>query len=158
MIKGIFLMEEPYMDEVSELEILSDLDFLYEESKPSNFNDGNYTMKKSSYKGENFITTIYETDYEPSMKAMFIAYDIIQKANPSFIKSFKYGKNKLIVSYPSYYEDGPDAVKIYSDMIDELLRVTVFLLRYNSPDEAVEQLREYIEMSVSYPSNRVSNL
>lgn len=158
MIKGIFLIEEPFMDEVTDLEILSDLDFLYEDSEPTTYNGGEYIMKKSAYRGDNFITTIYETSYQPSMSAMFIAYSIIQKANPSFVKVFKYGENRLIISYPNFYEDGIEIAKTYQDMIEELLRVTVFLLRNNDPEDSVELLKEYIDINISYPSNRINNI
>lgn len=159
MIKGIFLMEEPYMGIVSDSDVLSDLDFLYGDSEGNaTLDGGNYQMKKSIFKGERFVFTIYESDYDPSLRAMFIAYKVIQNANPDFVKVFKYGENRLITAYPNFSEDGVEIANTYASMMDELLRVTVFLLRNYDPDEATEQLKDYISMSVSYPSNRIGNI
>lgn len=156
MIKGIYLMEEPYMEKMSDEEVLSDLDFLYKDSNASSTLDsGDYKIKKSTYRGETFCFVIYESEYDPSLRAMLISYQIIQKANPSFVKVFKYGENRVVVAYPNFSEDGIEIAKTYEIMMDELLRVTVFFLHNFGPEEAVDMLRDYINTNVSYPSNRI---
>ena len=153
MIKGIYLSEEPYMSEFTKVDILSDLNFIYKDSEPDNFSTDNYTIKRESYRGELFITTLYKSNYEPGLKSMEITFKVIQNANPDFLKVFRFGKEKLIVSYPNFYEAG-DGEK-YGRFMEELIRIVVFLLRYRDPGEVSEMIDEYIELSVSYPSNRI---
>lgn len=157
MIKGIYLTENPNMDKVSNIDILSDLDFLFRESEPSVFNGDLFSMRKTTFNCNKFVINVYESSKGSSLDGMFIAYNIIQRANPSFVRVFKFGENRLISAYPNYFigdDEDEEYNVIYSRMIEELLRISVFLLKNNSPEEASYLLRDYINLSISYPGNR----
>lgn len=155
MIKGFLLKERPSMNKVSVVDILSDIDFLNKESDLKDLNDGSIT-KRSAYKGEKFITVIYEIDFKPRLDAIQNLYSLIQKAKPEFIKVFKLGENTIVASY-NHFKDKDTLITFYI-LIEELLRVGGFILKNeNNVENSAKILKDYIDIYVNYPGSINNN-
>lgn len=154
MIKAIYLDKYPNMDNVSALEILSELNPLWKNENNSTVLVGsNHKIYKDAFITLNYFVTFYKITDELTFLSMKKIYEIIQLSVPSFLKVMSI-ENTLIVATPKYSDMFENAS--YSVMIEELTRFTSWAYRKTNGDELETSimLKEYIEMCVSYPGNR----
>lgn len=154
MIKAIYLEEYPMMDNVSALEILSELNPLWRNDNNSTVLVGSdHKIYKDAFITPNYFVTFYRITDGITFLSMKKIYEIIQLSVPNFLKVMSIDKT-LIVATPKYSDMYENAS--YSVMLEELIRFTSWAYRKNDGDELGTSimLKEYVEMCVSYPGNR----
>ena len=162
MIRGIALSEKPGMKGVTLSKILANLDLLREFSDPviyeSSLED---SMKRSQYYSNSYLTTIYETSYSRGYEALWVLLDILQEALPDYLVCFRYTSTQILYSIPNYYfRVNSTEGLVYENLMDELLRLTVFLVKTFSRDrrkEIVNLIRDYVNLSVVISVNDDEN-
>lgn len=142
MVKGIFLKQPPCMHKYSETDVLADIDFLNEINKKDNKELGYL-----NYLGEKFEVLLMKMEEKEKRDSMIKVANTLQNASPELIKTFVLDDVNVIVAFPSLkrYLDGDN--KIYSFIIEELLRVTTFLLSF--PDWTDEQVINYLKVYIN---------
>lgn len=151
MIKGILLKHSPKMKEMSEIEILSQLDPLNEYDQLSTRVDpiSGYTIYRRSYYSDNLYITSYSSEGKDVIDSIWEVYETLNYGAPNFIKSFRKDQNMIIVSWPRYEDDKFEDAS-YTLMIEELTRFTAFILKNfsGSAESLSVYLKEYINMCI----------
>ena len=161
MIKGILLKHSPKMKEISEIEILSQLDPLNEYDQLSTRVDpiSGYTIYRRSYYSDNLYITSYSSEGKSVIDSIWEVYETLNYGAPNFIKSFRKDQNMIIVSWPRYEDDKFEDAS-YTLMIEELTRFTAFsnIFKYyfafilknfsGSAESLSVYLKEYINMCI----------
>ena len=157
MISGIKLPVKPYMMGVTFEEIVSDLDLLKERIPEESYTNLNgVTIKKKTYIGERFITSMIEYSDEDlgNYLALNDLYKTMSKALPDFCISYPYSDKVILYSYPHFpYPISP----VFDRLMDELQRITVFLVKNfgidGKLDMVINLLRDYVDLCIEYPKN-----
>lgn len=151
MIKGILLKSPPIMKEISEADILSSLDPLkeyepkYELDSTTSSGDEIHTTRRIFYTDKLYITT-YTTE-NVMLENMWEVYSTLSTAAPELIKVFKKG-DAIFVAYPKYEDKFEDAT--YTVLIEELTRVAAFFCRSFDKEDAINYIKEYIDLCVAW--------
>ena len=138
-------------------EIVSDLDLLRERIPEESYTNLNgVTIKKKTYIGERFITSMIEYSDEDlgNYLALNDLYKTMSKALPDFCISYPYSDRVILYSYPHFpYPISP----VFDRLMDELQRITVFLVKNfgidGKLDIEISLLRDYVDLSIEYPKN-----
>lgn len=157
MIRGISLPEKPKMKGVTLEKILGGLDLLREFSSPVTFessvSDSNNMIRRQYYCGE-FITTIYETDYSRGYEALWVLLDILQEALPDYLVCHRYTSTQLLYTIPNYYDlYDENTGLLYENTMDELIRLTVLLVKTFTRDrreEIIMLIRDYVNLCIVF--------
>lgn len=138
-------------------EIVSDLDLLREHIPEESYTNLNgVTIKKKTYIGERFITSMIE--YSDKDLGNYLAlndlYKTIAKALPDFCISYPYSDKIILYSYPHF----PHPISpVFDRLMDELQRITVFLVKNfgidGKLDMVISLLRDYVDLCIEYPKN-----
>ena len=154
MIKGISLSEKPCMKGITLSRILASLDLLRDFSDPiiSEGYEVGSEMTCRQYYSKEFLITVFETNYSRGYEAVWVLLDILQEALPDYLVCFRYTPTQIIYSIPNYYSrvNSTEGL-IYENLMDELFRVAVFLVKIFMRDrrgEIIELLRDYVSISV----------
>lgn len=158
MIKGFYLRDDPFMTDISETKVLSEIDLNREVDSVIEYPEEGQMAEKHTYESDLLMISVFEIPKESGYNALYEVYSLLEKANPNYIKVIKKSKTTLIVAYPNFSEIEDDDPDKYDRLIEELVRVSVFLLRHyyssESMDTIVEYLRDYIKICVSTPTSR----
>ena len=152
MIKGFLLKNKPNMEEISEADVMSQLDPLKECEDKFDFNtvigDKQISTTRRSFYTDSLYITTYTADNDV-LSALWEVYNVLNRACGNLIKSFVVG-NALFVVYPRYEDDKfEDAT--YSVMIEELVRVAAFFCKeFGVDDMSEEYVKRYVSLCVSY--------
>lgn len=146
MVKGIFLKQPPFMDKYSETDVLADLDLLSEANK------NNKELGYLDCVGEKFEVLIMEEDDELKRESLLKVAETLQLASPELVKVFILDEKKIVLAFPSLKLLNDDDNKIYSYIIEELLRVTTFLLSLPdlTEERVIENLKNYIKLFIRW--------
>ena len=156
MIKALYLESYPEMDKVSAIEILDELDPIIKNENNSTVLVGsNHKIYKDAFITPNYYVTFIKIDESLTFMSIKKIYEILQLSIPNFLKVLNI-KNTLIVATPRYNDVYENAS--YSVMMDELVRFTSYAYRKTGCDDISTSimLKEYVEMCVSYPGNRMN--
>lgn len=156
MITGIKLPVAPDMRGKTIEDILSDIDVLAERLPESSFiNSRNVTITKRSYYGKKYVTFIidYSKEDEASFEVTYKLYETINNALPEFISCFKYSNKKIVIAYPNFSKNYIGMNEVYENMMGEIQRLAVFLMKLYGDDPAIlkEMLRDYVDLCIDYP-------
>ena len=159
IIKTIYLEYRPEMDNISALEILSELDTLNKDTNHSTVLVGSdHKVYKDQFITPNYFITFLKIKTEDDI--MFLSmkklYEILQLSVPCFLKVMSVGDTLIIVT-PRYSDIFQDAS--YSVMMEELIRFTSYAYKKTNGDdiETSIMVKEYVGMCISYPGNRSNN-
>lgn len=152
MIRGIYLSSKPEMKGITLSKVLSELDLL-KSSDPVVLDSklSGSSMSRNQYTSDSFVTTLYESDSEVSISAFWNILDVLYSALPDYVFCYKLSDTKLLLSIMNYSDDYDSFV--YERMVDELIRVTVFLVSsfgIENRDKIESLLRDYVGMCVKY--------
>lgn len=157
MITGIKLPVTPYMRGVTFEEIISDLDLLKERIPEESYTNLNgVTVKKKTYIGEKYITSLIEYSEEDLENYIVLSnlYKVMSKALPDFCISYPYSDKIILYSYPNF--SYPTCL-VYERLMEELQRITVFLIKSfgidGKTDIVVDMIRDYVDLCIEYPKN-----
>ena len=140
------------MKEVSEFDILSKLDPLKEYEPKYDLTvgreGGNISSTRRMFYTDDLYITIYTSPDSVVTESLWELYQILNKAAGDIIKAFR-KDNAIFVSWPRFEDKFDDAT--YTLMVEELARVSSFLLKELGTDEEVEKMvSNYIEMCISW--------
>lgn len=164
MIKGIYLETEPKMANVSESDVISELDLLKIAESSHDIKVEENNVERTIYYSDNHYIYVFKFtgDNIDRFNELSKPYEILQKAWPELLKEFKYQDNKMIFAIPRY-NTGEDIV--YKSMVEELIRFISFfyftVLENGEDDDetaelmTTEYIKEYIKFAVSTPNNRI---
>lgn len=150
MVKGLVLTCAPEMDKYTEIDVLSELDVLTEIP-----NDSGGKIKE--YEGAKFHTIIMEYPTQESVDSVMTILTVLEEAAPELIKAFLWDGKKVVLSFP-VLKDNPKDNNIYQLIVNELLRVTTFLISENNNSLSIElnqtsvqeKLRKYISLFIKW--------
>lgn len=139
------------MEEISDAEIMSQLDPLKECENKYSFSTNVGDKQISTTRRAFYTDTLYITTYtaeEEVINALWEVYNVLNNAAPNLIKSFIVG-SALFVAWPKYDDRFEDAA--YSTMIEELVRVSAFFCKEFGVDDATtDYVKRYVELCVAY--------
>ena len=154
MIKGILLKRAPHMRDISELEILGQLDPLKEYDQLNTKVDpisGSSIYRRSYYSNDLYIST-YASIEKLNVEAIWDVYNTLNEGAGDYIKAFMKDENTIVVAWPRYEDKFEDAQ--YTLLIEELTRVTAFFMKeFGINDDSARYLRNYIDLCVSNGEN-----
>lgn len=154
MIKGILLKRAPHMRDISELEILGQLDPLKEYDQLNTKVDpisGNSIYRRSYYSDDLYIST-YASIEKLNVEAIWDVYNTLNEGAGDYIKAFMQDENTIVVAWPRYEDKFEDAQ--YTLLIEEITRVTAFFMKeFGINDDSARYLRNYIDLCVSNGEN-----
>ena len=164
MIRGISLPYRPKMSGITIEKILGNLDLLHEFSGSvtfeSSISDSNRMERHQYYCGD-YITTVYETDYSRGYDALWFLLDILQEALPDFLVCHRYSSTQILYTIPNYYKTCGEKIGLVYDLtVDELMRLTVFLIKSFTLDrrkEIVMLIRDYVDLCIVFEENNNEN-
>ena len=158
MIKALYLESYPNMDKVSSIEVLNELNPLTKDDYKSLtlVDSGDHKIYKDEFITFNYIITFLKIEDTLTFISIKKIYEIIQLSVPNFIKIININ-NTLILVTPRYNDASENAG--YSDMMEELVRFTSYVYRKTNGDDLNTSimLKEYVEMCVSFPGNRLKS-
>ena len=152
MISGIKLPSKPDMSGVTFEKIFGNLDTLNKRLPEVSFTCKNGTViSRKEYWGDKYNTTIldYSIPSDPGYKVVSGLFKLISEALPDFITTHEFREKLIIISYPRY--SNWKVNDTYKLLIDEIQRVSLFLLSIYGPDgkEIIcELLKKYIDLCV----------
>ena len=133
------------MDKYTKVDVLADLDLLREDKRK--FSVENETTKRYAYFGRRlFYIIIFKPETEDKGKVIYEIYSKLQKALPKFLKVFKLASGNIVYAYPYFMDKIEDAT--YSLLMEELLRLTGFLMLNMNNDDIETFLRDYVNVNV----------
>lgn len=150
MIKGILLRHQPKMADLEEIEILSLVDPLAETEYVSERSKAGHKVERRVFEVPGLQITLLTTIDPVSLSAISGVWKILEKAAPDFMKVLELPESKVLVAWPRYQDSSES--ENYTSMMNELIRVAVFLLRtygITKKDKVVELLKDYVEVCVS---------
>jgi hypothetical protein len=154
MIKGILLKRAPHMKEISELEILGQLDPLKEYDQLTTRVDplsGSTIYRRSYYSDDLYIST-YASIEKLNVEAIWDVYNTLNEGAGDYIKAFMKDENTIVVAWPRYEDKFEDAQ--YTLLIEEITRVSAFFMKeFGINDDSIGYLRNYIDLCVSNGEN-----
>lgn len=151
MISGIRIQKPPEMDKYTEMDILSELDVLNELKEgiilTSDGNNG-----KTEYESPKFHVKVMKMDDANIIHTLLEVTTILEEAAPQLIKTWLWNDNKVVLAYPTYYYrgEGGKEKNIITVIIDELLRFAGWCLKNFSHTEAVNHVKEYIDLYIKW--------
>ena len=145
MIRGYYLKYAPYMDKYTKEEIMGDLDLLREDKRGYGKVQGKETSKRNSYKGGKFYITLFKFTNEDNKIVLLNIYKTLEKALPRFVKVFELKSGHIVVATPYFGDKIEDYT--YNMIMDELLRITSFIIDLNS-SHIVDFIRDYANINV----------
>ena len=158
MIKSFKLIEIPEMNKYTDMDILSNLNPMF---KVPDKESVKYTIDGADSRVDSYFSydpsifiDVFRSTSNKSFDLIYESYNNIQEADPSLIKVIRTkGNNEdsdelLIVAYPRYINNVFSNI-VYSNMLDELSRVSAFLNKKIVNRETVlDFLRDYIKVCV----------
>lgn len=151
MINGIRIQKPPEMDKYSELDILSELDVLGEmEDGIIKTIDGN--LGRSEYESGKFHIKIMKMNDQTILHTLLEVTSVIEEAAPELVKTWLWNDDKVVLAYPTYYfkTDGGKDRNIITVIIEELLRFAGWCLKNFNHLEAVQHVKEYIDLYIKW--------
>lgn len=146
MIRGYYLKYAPYMDKYTKEEIMGELDLLMEDKKSYGKVQGKETSKRNSYKGRRFYITLFKFTNEDSKIALLDIYKTLEEALPRFVKVFELKSGHVVVATPYFWDRVEDY--IYNMIMDELLRITGFIIEHLNSDHIVDFIQNYADINI----------
>jgi hypothetical protein len=158
VIKALYLESYPNMDKVSSIDVLNELNPLTKNDYKSLtlVDSGDNKIYKDEFITFNYIITFLKIEDTLTFISIKKIYEIIQLSVPNFIKVINVN-HTLILVIPRYNDASENAG--YSDMMEELVRFTSYAYRKTNGDDLNTSimLKEYVEMCVSFPGNRLKS-
>lgn len=148
MVKGLVLRNPPEMDKYMEVDILAELDVLTEVP-----NDTEGKIKE--YEGTKFHTIITEYPTKESIDSVMTILSTLEDAVPELIKVFLWDDSKVVFSFP-VLKDHPKDSNIYQLIVNELLRVTTFLISESNTELSInnlsvqDKIRKYVSLFIKW--------
>lgn len=149
MIRGYYLKYAPYMDKYTKEDIMGELDLLREDKRNHEKIHGKETAIKLSYFGDKFYITLFKFNDNVNKLITTEIYKTLEKALPKFIKVFELKSGYVVTAVP-YFKDRIEDY-IYGLAIDELLRITGFILQNITIDLAnsvVDFIKSYANTNI----------
>lgn len=156
MVKGLRLRYPPEMDKASEIEILSEIDVLEEIKNDVYVPKGEESdVDIRIFDGERYRTSIHTYKDSDTIDSVMMVASTLEQAAPELIKVFLWDDNKIVFSSPSIKGENYKERIIFNQIIEELLRVTTFIIsEYNTGEvtspSPVERVRKYISLYVKW--------
>lgn len=142
------------MKEISELEILGQLDPLKEYDQLTTRVDpisGSTIYRRSYYSDDLYIST-YASIEKLNVEAIWDVYNTLNEGAGDYIKAFLKDENTIVVAWPRYEDKFEDAQ--YTLLIEEITRVTAFFMKeFGINDDSIGYLKNYIDFCVSNGEN-----
>lgn len=139
------------MKNKTDLDILSSLDPLKEREEPLDIplSGVDEPLKRRIFYTPDLYIVTYHSDSKESIENLWDIYDTINNACPELIKSIRREKT-VFVAYPRYEDKFNNAT--YSLMVDEIIRVTAYLLKANdfNRQKTAAEVKNYIKLCVSH--------
>jgi hypothetical protein len=157
MISGIKLPSRPKMKGMTFEKIIGNLDLLKERPPEITFTSKTGTViKRKEFWGDKYTTLLieYSIPNDPSFKAVSGLFSLISTALPEFITTCGHQDRILFITYPKY--DDWKSNESYRSFIDELQRLTLFLLSMYGPegkDIICELLKKYVDLCVEFEND-----
>ena len=132
-----------------DLEILGQLDPLKENEPVVVRKDpiSGCEIYQRSYYSDNLYITTYASGNELNIEAIFEVYEVLNEGAPDYLKAFKKDDKTVIIAWPRYEDKFEDAT--YTLLIEEIIRISAFLLKEFGIDAAKIYIQNYLNMCVA---------